>query len=88
MNNLMEQMIQVVESNAVDNKAVIPNVEAWAIAWREEAKKVETDPWLYVYAEFIRKSDKFTVSHFFDYLSDNYENPTRKRNDKAAISKV
>jgi hypothetical protein len=37
MNNLVEQMIQIVESNAVDNKAVIPDVEAWAIAWREES---------------------------------------------------
>jgi hypothetical protein len=39
MNNLVEQMIQIVESNAVDNKAVIPDVESWAIAWREESNK-------------------------------------------------
>jgi hypothetical protein len=80
MNNLVEQMIQVVESNAVDNKAVIPDVQSWAIAWREELNNIESDPWLYVYSEFLKKSNRFSITDFFDYLSENYEHPTRKAN--------
>jgi hypothetical protein len=77
MNNLVEQMIQTVESNAVDNKAVIPNVEAWAIAWREEAAKRRTTPWLEIWSQYIKSDSKFGVVNLFDFLTENYEPPVK-----------
>ena len=76
--NITEQMIQIVESNAVDNKAVIPDVEAWAIAWREEASKSQTNDWIEIWAEWVSKSHNFDASKFLEYLKDNYEPPTKK----------
>jgi hypothetical protein len=75
--NIAEQMIQIVESNAVDNKAVIPDVEAWAIAWREEVANQKATPWLEIWSEWIKSDSKFGVVNLFDYLTDNYEPPTK-----------
>ena len=34
--DIIEDLIQTIERNAVDNKATISNVELWAKSWREE----------------------------------------------------
>lgn len=76
--NITEQMIQIVESNAIDNKAVIPDVESWAIAWREEAAKHSPTPWLEIWSDWIKRDSKFGVVNLFDFLTDNYEPPVKK----------
>ena len=34
--DIIEDLIQTIERNAVDNKATITNVKLWAKSWREE----------------------------------------------------
>lgn len=83
MEKLIEHMIQIVESNAKDNKATIPDVEAWAIAWREEASKLQSHSWMEVWSEWIKKDSKFGVINFLDYLKDNYYPPVKKETNEA-----
>ena len=77
MSKTVEQMIQVVESNAVDNKAVIPDVESWAKAWREEASKMQHHEWTEVFMAWVKKESKFDATNFFDFLKANYEPPVK-----------
>jgi hypothetical protein len=76
--SIVEQMIQIVEENAVDNKAVIPDVESWAIAWREEADKLQPNDWSQIWSEWIKKDSKFRAIDLLDFLFENYEPPTKK----------
>lgn len=36
MKNILENLIQTIERNAIDNKATIHNVQLWAASWRAE----------------------------------------------------
>lgn len=36
MKNILENLIQTIERNAIDNKATIHNVQLWAASWRNE----------------------------------------------------
>jgi sulfatase maturation enzyme AslB (radical SAM superfamily) len=83
MEKLIEHMIQIVESNAKDNKATIPDVEAWAIAWREEASKLQGHSWMEIWSEWIKQDTKFGVVNFLDYLKENYHPPVKKQYDEA-----
>lgn len=84
MNKLIEHMIQVVESNAKNNQATIPNVEAWAIGWREELERLnkidslQKDPWIFVYGKYLTSTKNSSLSGFVDFLEANYEPPTEK----------
>lgn len=77
MEKLIEHMIQIVESNAKDNKATIPDVEAWAIAWREEMSKQKPTEWIEIWGEWIKKESKFGAINFLDYLKDNFHPPVK-----------
>jgi hypothetical protein len=76
--NIAEQMIQIVESNAVDNKAVIPDVETWAIAWREELSKLETTGWSDIWSDWSRRPSKSRAIDLLDFLFENYQPPAKK----------
>jgi hypothetical protein len=83
MEKLIEHMIQVVESNAKNNQATIPNVEAWAIGWREEAERhkkyceIEKDPWIFIYGRYLTSTKNTNLSDFYDFLEANYEAPAK-----------
>jgi len=34
-------------------------------------------PWLEIWSEWIKSDSKFGVVNLFDYLTDNYEPPTK-----------
>jgi hypothetical protein len=78
MEKLIQHMISAVESNAKNNQATIPDVEAWAIAWREEADKHKPTTWLEIWSQWIKSESKFGVVNLFDFLTDNYEPPVKK----------
>lgn len=78
MDKLIQHMISVVESNATNNKATIPDVEAWAIAWKEEAAKHKPTAWIDVWGEWIKKDSTFGAVNLYDFLEANFEPPVRK----------
>lgn len=84
MDKLIEHMIQLVESNAVNNQATIPDVESWSIAWREEAERLskinslQRDPWIFIYGKYLTSTDNSSLSGFYDFLEANYEPPVEK----------
>ena len=78
MEKLIEHMIQVVESNAKNNQATIPDVESWSIAWREEAAKLKGKKWSEIWREWIAGETAFGAVNFFEYLESNYEPPVKK----------
>lgn len=83
MDKLIQHMISVVESNATNNQVTIPDVEAWAIAWKEEAAKHKPVPWSDIFNAWISESSKFGAGNFLEFLEENFEPPVRKPfNDK------
>ena len=86
MEKLIEHMIQVVESNAKNNQATIPDVESWAIAWREEASKFNSKKWSEIWREWISKGTKFGAVDFFAFLEDNYVPPVEKESVNRILS--
>lgn len=79
MEKLIQHMISAVESNAKNNQATIPDVEAWAIAWKEEAAKHKPAPWIDIWGEWIKEESKFTALNLFEFLEQNFEAPVRKK---------
>lgn len=72
---VFNELIETIERNAIDNKAVIPNVKLWAKSWREEMKINTVKSGLENMQEWLQENVKSSENQiekeaFLDSLSE------------------